>query len=79
MNAVKQTQDSNTRQIIIHKSISSKRIHKRNMALQRASGVVLLLIAILSAVISQECTAAVILIPLALYITLTKKHVMCFN
>ena len=78
MNALKQPQQSDTSSITIHKGKSSNNKTKRYIAKQRACGVVLLIIAILSAVIAQDSTAEVILVPLALYITLTKKHVMCF-
>lgn len=64
MNEVRQQQTSNTKPYIRK---------------QRACGAVLLIIAILSAIISKDSTAAVILVPLAVYITTTKKHVMCFN
>ena len=79
MNAVKQTQECNTRQIIIHKTISSKRIHKRDMALQRASGAVLLFKAILSAMISKDSTSAVILVPMAFAMLVSKKLLMNFR
>ena len=78
MNTVKQPQQSDTRRIAIHKGKSSSTNAKPYIAKQRACGVVLLIVAILSAVIAQDSTAAVILIPLALYIITTKKHVMCF-
>lgn len=68
MNALKQKQ----------KSKSSNNKTKPYIRKQRACGAVLLIIAILTTVISQDSTAAVMLIPIALYIMITKKHVMCF-
>ena len=79
MNTLKQPQQSDTQSIAIHKSKSSNTNTKPYMAKQRACGAVLLIVAILTAVISNDSTAAVILIPIALYIMITKKHVMCFN
>lgn len=79
MNALKQTQECNTRQIIIHNKKLSKQIYKRNMALQRVSGVVLLLIAILSTMISKDSTAAVILVPMAFAMLVSKKLLMNFR
>ena len=78
MNTVKQPQQSDTSSITIHKGKSSNNQVKSYIRKQRACGAVLLIAAILSAVIAQDSTAAVILIPLALYIMITKKHVMCF-
>ena len=78
MNALKQPQQSDTRRIAIHKSNISSTNTKPYIAKQRACGAVLLIAAILSAVIAQDSTAAVILIPLALYMIITRKHVMCF-
>ena len=78
MNVVKQKQTNDLRHIQIHKGKSSNTSTKAYIRKQRACGVVLLITAILSAIISQDSTASLILIPLALYITLTKKHVMCF-
>ena len=78
MNVVKQKQTNNLRHIQIHTDKSSNNKTKRYIRKQRACGLVLLIIAILSTIISQDSTASLILIPLALYITLTKKHVMCF-
>ena len=69
MNALKQKQ----------KSKSSKSNTKLYMAKQRACGIVLLIVAILTTVISQDSTASFILVPMAIYIITTKKHVMCFN
>ena len=78
MNTLKQPQQSDTQRIAIHKGKSSNNQVKPYIRKQRACGIVLLIIAILTTVISQDSTAAVILIPLALYIITTKKHVMCF-
>lgn len=78
MNTLKQPQQSDTQRIAIHTDKSSNNKTKRYIRKQRACGIVLLIIAILTTVISQDSTAAVILIPLALYIITTKKHVMCF-
>ena len=78
MNAVKQQQTSDLRHIQIHIGKSSNNNTKPYITKQRACGVALLLMAILSAVISNDSTAAVLLVPLSLYITLTHKHVMCF-
>ena len=78
MNALKQPQQSDTQRIAIHKSNISSTNTKSYIRKQRACGMVLLIIAILSAVIAQDSTAAVILIPLALYMIITRKHVMCF-
>ena len=79
MNTVKQPQQSDTRRIAIHKGKSSNNQVKSYIRKQRAFGVVLLLIAILSTIISQDGTASLILVPMAIYIITTKKHVMCFN
>ena len=68
MNTLKQPQQSDTQRIAIHKGESSNNKTKRYIRKQRACGVVLLIAAILSAIIAQDSTAAVILIPLALYI-----------
>ena len=78
MNVVKQKQTNDLRHIQIHTDKSSNNKTKRYIRKQRACGIVLLIVAILSAVISQDSTAAVILIPLALYMIITRKHVMCF-
>ena len=78
MDALKQPQQSDTEQITIHTVKVSSNSHKHYIAKQRASGIVLLIIAILTAIISNDATASVLLVPLALYITLTHKHVMCF-
>ena len=78
MNTLKQPQQSDTSRIAIHKGKSSNNQVKPYIRKQRACGVVLLIVAILSAVISQDSTVAIILVPLALYIITTKKHVMCF-
>ena len=78
MNTVKQPQQRDTRRITIHKGNISNTNTKLYIAKQRACGVALLIIAILSAVISKDSTAAVLLVPMAIYITLTHKHVMCF-
>ena len=79
MNTLKQPQQSDTRRIAIHKSNISSTNTKSYIRKQRACGIALLIIAILSAVISQDGTASLILVPIALYIMITKKHVMCFN
>lgn len=78
MNALKQPQQSDTQRIAIHKGKSSNNNTKAYIRKQRACGIALLIIAILSAIISQDGTASIILVPLALYIMITKKHVMCF-
>ena len=78
MNTVKQPQQSDTSSITIHKGKSSNNKTKRYIRKQRACGIVLLIVSILSAVIAQDSTVAVILIPLALYMIITRKHVMCF-
>ena len=78
MDALKQPHQSDTEQITSHKAKVSSNNIKCYIAKQRASGITLLIIAILTAIISQDSTVSVILIPLAIYITLTKKHVMCF-
>ena len=78
MNVVKQPQERDTSSITIHNVITPSNSHKRYIRKQRACGIALLIIAILTAVISNDATASVLLVPLALYITLTKKHVMCF-
>lgn len=78
LDAVKQPQQSDTEQIQIHNVKVSSNSHKHYIVKQRACGIVLLIIAILTAVISNDATASVVLVPLALYITLTHKHVMCF-
>ena len=78
MNTLKQSQQSDTQSIAIHKSKSSKSNTKLYMAKQRACGIVLLIVAILTAVISQDSTASLILVPMAIYIMITKKHVMYF-
>lgn len=78
MNALKQQKTSDLRPIQIHTDKPSNNKTKRYIVKQRACGVALLIIAILTAVISQDSTAAVILVPMATYIILTKKHVMCF-
>ena len=78
MNTLKQPQQSDTQRITIHNGKSSNNKTKRYIRKQRACGAVLLIVAILSAVISQDSTAAVILIPLVLYMIITRKHVMCF-
>ena len=78
MDALKQPQQSDTEQITLHKAKVSSNSHKHYIVKQRACGIALLLIAILSAIISQDSTVSVILVPMALYIILTKKHIMCF-
>lgn len=78
MNVVKQKQTNDLRHIQIHTDKSSNNKTKRYIRKQRACGIVLLIIAILTMVISQDSTASLILVPIALYIILTKKHVMCF-
>ena len=78
MNALKQPQQSDTQRIAKHKGKSSNNQVKSYIRKQRACGIALLIIAILSAIISQDGTASIVLIHLAAYITLTKKHVMCF-
>ena len=78
MNVLKRQQTSDTEQIQIHNVITPSNSHKHYIVKQRACGIVLLIIAILTAVISNDATASVLLVPLALYITLTHKHVMCF-
>ena len=78
MNTLKQPQQSDTRRIAIHKGKSSNNKTKRYIRKQRACGIVLLIAAILSAIIAQDSTASLILVPMAIYIILTKKHVMCF-
>ena len=78
MNTLKQPQQSDTQRIAIHKGKSSNNQVKRYIVKQRACGMVLLIAAILSMVISQDSTASLILVPIALYIMITKKHVMCF-
>ena len=78
MNTLKQPQQSDTQRIAIQKGKSSNNQVKSYIRKQRACGIVLLIVAILSAVIAQDSTAAVILVPMALYIITTKKHVMCF-
>ena len=79
MNALKQPQQSDTRRIAIHKCKSSNNQVKSYIRKQRACGIALLIIAILSMVISQDSTASLIVVPMAIYIMITKKHVMCFN
>ena len=78
MNTLKQPQQSDIQRIAIHKGKSSNNQVKSYIRKQRACGVVLLIIAILTTVISQDATASIILVPMALYIIITKKHVMCF-
>ena len=78
MNVLKQPQERDTSSITIHKGKSSNNKTKRYIRKQRACGIALLIIAILTAIISQDSTASVVLVPLALYITLTNKNVMCF-
>ena len=78
MNTLKQPHQSDTQRIAIHKANISSTNTKSYIRKQRACGVVLLIIAILSAVISNDATASIILVPLALYIMITRKHVMCF-
>ena len=79
MNVLKQPQQSDTQRIAIHTDKSSNNKTKRYIRKQRACGMVLLIAAILSAIIAQDSTASLILVPIALYIITTKKHVMCFN
>ena len=78
MNTLKQPQQSDTQRIAIHKGKSSNNQVKRYIVKQRACGLALLIAAILTTVISQDSTASLILVPMAIYIITTKKHVMCF-
>ena len=78
MNTLKQPQQSDTQRITIHNGKTSNNNTKAYIRKQRACGIALLIIAILSAVISQDGTASLILVPLALYMIITRKHVMCF-
>lgn len=78
MNTLKQPQQSDTQRITIHNGKSSNNQVKSYIRKQRACGIALLIIAILSMVISQDSTASLILFPIALYMIITRKHVMCF-
>ena len=78
MDALKQPQERDTSSITIHNGKTSNNNTKAYIRKQRACGIALLIIAILSMVISQDSTASLILVPIALYIMITKKHVMCF-
>lgn len=78
MNALKQTQERDTQRNTVHKHKVSSKSHKLKMALQRACGMILLILAIVSAIISNDSTAAVMIIPMGLYAILTKDYIMCF-
>ena len=78
MNALKQPQERDTSRITVHEANVSTKQYKAKMAIQRVCGVVLLILAIVSAIISNDSTAAVMIIPMGLYAILTKDYIMCF-
>ena len=79
MNTLKQPQQSDTQRITIHNGKTSNNNTKAYIRKQRACGIALLIIAILSAVISQDGTAAVILVPMAFAMLVSKKLLMNFR